>query len=153
MIKAESHYFFSMVFCLLNHTGLVELSCPIYSINLLVFWTVSSVFYDAFVITGKWRTKTNRDVITSPFTVDDHIKFHAFHVTSRDTKFVQKVSRLKLYLPGQKKTMNETILSHNNWYISYAKYNIQARGVMVIVVGNGHGDTSSNPGQDGLHFT
>ena len=23
-----------------------------------------------------------------------------------------------------------------------------ARGVVVIVVGNGHGDTSSNPGQD-----
>ena len=28
-----------------------------------------------------------------------------------------------------------------------------ARGVIVIVVGNGHGDTSSNSGQDGLHFT
>ena len=28
-----------------------------------------------------------------------------------------------------------------------------ARGVMVIVVGNGHGGTSSNPGQDWLHFT
>ena len=28
-----------------------------------------------------------------------------------------------------------------------------ARGVMVIVVGNGHGHTSSNPGQDWLHFT
>ena len=28
-----------------------------------------------------------------------------------------------------------------------------ARGVMVIVVGNGHGDTSSNPGRDSLHFT
>ena len=27
------------------------------------------------------------------------------------------------------------------------------RGVMVIVVGNGHGDTSSNPGRDSLHFT
>ena len=27
------------------------------------------------------------------------------------------------------------------------------RGVMVIVVGNGHGDTSSNPGPDWLHFT
>ena len=26
-------------------------------------------------------------------------------------------------------------------------------GVMVIVVGNGHGDTSSNPEQDWLHFT
>ena len=28
-----------------------------------------------------------------------------------------------------------------------------ARGVMVIVVGNRHGDTSSNPGRDWLHFT
>ena len=28
-----------------------------------------------------------------------------------------------------------------------------ARGVMVIVVGNGHGNTSSNPGWDWLHFT
>ena len=28
-----------------------------------------------------------------------------------------------------------------------------ARGVMVIVVGKGHGDTSSNPGRDWLHFT
>ena len=28
-----------------------------------------------------------------------------------------------------------------------------ARGVMVIVVGNGHGDTSSNPGRDWLHST
>ena len=28
-----------------------------------------------------------------------------------------------------------------------------AHGVMVIVVGNGHGDTSSNPGRVWLHFT
>ena len=28
-----------------------------------------------------------------------------------------------------------------------------ARGVMVIVVGNEHGDTSSNPGRDWSHFT
>ena len=28
-----------------------------------------------------------------------------------------------------------------------------ARGVMVIVVGNEHGDMSSNPGRDWLHFT
>ena len=27
-----------------------------------------------------------------------------------------------------------------------------ARGVIVIVVGNEHGDTSSNPGRDGSHF-
>ena len=29
---------------------------------------------------------------------------------------------------------------------------IVARGVMFIVVGNGHGDTNSNPGRDWLHF-
>ena len=28
-----------------------------------------------------------------------------------------------------------------------------ARGVIVIVVGNEHGDMSSNPGRDWLHFT
>ena len=28
-----------------------------------------------------------------------------------------------------------------------------ARGVMVIVTGYGHGDTSSNTGPDWLHFT
>ena len=28
-----------------------------------------------------------------------------------------------------------------------------ACGVIVIVVGNEHGDTSSNPGRDRLHFT
>ena len=28
-----------------------------------------------------------------------------------------------------------------------------ARGVMVIVLENGHGDTSSNPDRDWLHFT
>ena len=28
-----------------------------------------------------------------------------------------------------------------------------ARGTMVIVMGNGHGNTSSNPGRDWLHFT
>ena len=31
--------------------------------------------------------------------------------------------------------------------------NKTARGVMVILVGNGHGDTSSKPGRDWLHFT
>ena len=30
---------------------------------------------------------------------------------------------------------------------------ICARGIMVIDVGNGHGDSSSNPGREWLHFT
>ena len=39
------------------------------------------------------------------------------------------------------------------WCNSYWKKKGVACGVMVIVVGNGHGDTSSNPGQDRLHFS
>ena len=44
----------------------------------------------------------------------------------------------------------------NNWdkFKDLYKENLGgARGVMVIVVGNGHGDSSSNPGRDRLHFT
>ena len=40
------------------------------------------------------------------------------------------------------------------WFYSYYTINFGgARGVMVIVAGYGHGDTSSNPGPDWLHFT
>ena len=35
---------------------------------------------------------------------------------------------------------------------TFGKYG-GARSVMAIVVGNGHGDTSSNPGREWLHFT
>ena len=38
-------------------------------------------------------------------------------------------------------------------YFHYINSLLGARGVMVIVVGNGHGDTSSNPGWDWLYFT
>ena len=38
--------------------------------------------------------------------------------------------------------------------IEYTSMSIKcARGVMGIVAGNGHGDTSSNPERDWLHFT
>ena len=42
------------------------------------------------------------------------------------------------------------------WTMAYFfpyQYQGGARGVMVIVTGYGHGDTSSIPGQDWLHFT
>ena len=42
------------------------------------------------------------------------------------------------------------VISNNN---STNIYYEDAHGVMAIVVGNGHGDTSSNPGRDWLHFT
>ena len=38
-------------------------------------------------------------------------------------------------------------------YIYIYIYIGSARGVMVIVVGNEHGDTSPNPGRDWLHCT
>ena len=38
------------------------------------------------------------------------------------------------------------ILQDRCWVVHKAF--VRARGVMVIVVGNGHGDTSSNPGRD-----
>ena len=44
------------------------------------------------------------------------------------------------------------VLWHNLCGLLNAK-SVGACGVMVIVVGNGHGDTSLNPGRDWLHFT
>ena len=55
-------------------------------------------------------------------------------------------------------------LGQGNYEEKKSEYNIHwrcpwcngfggARGLMVIVVGNEHGDTSSNPGRDCLHFT
>ena len=45
------------------------------------------------------------------------------------------------------------ICTNINFTPLYIYICIHAHGVMVIVGGNGHGDTSSNPGRDSLHFT
>ena len=45
------------------------------------------------------------------------------------------------------------ILNTLNFYGGACGVNGGARGVMVIVEGIGHNDTSSNPGRDWLHFT
>ena len=45
-----------------------------------------------------------------------------------------------------------TLVSYLNPDTVY-RYISNIYGVMVIVVGNGHGDTSSNPRRDWLHFT
>ena len=44
-------------------------------------------------------------------------------------------------------------INHFSLIILYHSVCGGARGVVVIVVENGHGDTSSNPGRDWLHFT
>ena len=39
------------------------------------------------------------------------------------------------------------------WYLHDTSCHGGARGVIVIIVGNEHGDTSSNPARNSLHFT
>ena len=46
--------------------------------------------------------------------------------------------------------MDLALITYNVWIA--IKPN-QARGVIVIIVGNEHSDTSSNPGRDWLHIT
>ena len=48
---------------------------------------------------------------------------------------------------------NLSIAFHNFTWCMMTSLNGGAHGVMVIVAGYGHGDTSSNPGPDWLHFT
>ena len=44
------------------------------------------------------------------------------------------------------------LLHHSCWSL-IRRYIGSAYGVMVIIIGNGHDDSSSNPRQDWLHFT
>ena len=62
--------------------------------------------------------------------------------------------RLEKKLYGNYKRMLREILN-KSWRQHHTRHQLfgGARGVMVIVIGNGHGDTSSNPGRDWLHFT
>ena len=46
-----------------------------------------------------------------------------------------------------------SIYQKNENLVKSEKEKTTFRGVMIIVIGNGHGDTSSNPGRDRLHFT
>ena len=41
----------------------------------------------------------------------------------------------------------------SNMYLTITIPQTRAHGVVVIVVGNEHGDTSSYPGRDWLHYT
>ena len=61
-----------------------------------------------------------------------------------------------MYRGMKQKQRYVTLVCQNRPYIYiyiYIERERCARGVMVIVVGNGHDDTTSNPGPDWLHFT
>ena len=49
--------------------------------------------------------------------------------------------------------MHEDLHRPSSTFKGYHNAQLLGGGVMVIVVENGHGDTSSNPGRDWLHFT
>ena len=55
--------------------------------------------------------------------------------------------KLNIFEPPSNSLMKKNLITQ--YPIQYGG----ARGVMVIFVGNRHGDTSSNPGRDWLHFT
>ena len=62
--------------------------------------------------------------------------------------------RLAYFEPSKTRLSYHTLININlSWTIPHIRCIRGARGVMVIAVGNGHGDTSSNPGRDWLHFT
>ena len=50
-------------------------------------------------------------------------------------------------------SLSDCLVSYQGHSLGKSYYYGSVRGVMVIVVGNGHGATSSNPGRDRLHFT
>ena len=77
------------------------------------------------------------------------LEFHVCTINkSAHTKKVWKHIECTLYV-GVSRSAIASELGHQNTTCEFGG----ARGVMVIVVGNGHGDTSSNPGRDWLHFT
>ena len=68
----------------------------------------------------------------------------------------------KTYQPPKNMITQQVFLGFAKYYRMYVKLKNSikqstkkggARGVMVIVVGNGHGGKSSNLGRDWLHFT
>ena len=73
---------------------------------------------------------------------------------TRKTEETDKNSRwgedLKVWWWEQTK-IHSTVCQCGHWNLYH--YWCCACGVMVIVIGNGHGDTSPNPGRDWLHFT
>ena len=58
-----------------------------------------------------------------------------------------KSASMKLRIPSHPTTYREVIPGVEANLLN-SDMIINARGVMIIVVGNGHGDTSSNPGRD-----
>ena len=110
-------------------------------------------------------------IVTSPtsrntHSVDCSVQVDVLRLKKKINKIrgllIQKGSHLNLYNRPMETNGNNWTLSWNvcGSHLMSRKVvdadcweNWGARGVMVIVVGNEHGDTSSNPGRGWVHFT
>ena len=71
-----------------------------------------------------------------------------FAKTKKEVEILIQAVRIYSYDVGMEFAIEKCTM------LQYNAYNFRgARGVIVIVVGNEHSDTSSNPGRDWLHFT
>ena len=103
----------------------------------------------------KWRERI-RDIFVLAARHDDDdekkklsqtycISFHFFFLFLLNVKFTR-------FLHFQILSLSLSIYRFLSFFL-LSLHKFKAHGVMVIVVGNGHGDASSNPGRDWLHFT
>ena len=116
------------------------------------------------ILNKSWRQhptkhKTIRQPTSITKTIQVRLTRHAGHCWRRGDELISDVF---LWTPTYAEQNQDVQLEHT--YSSYVRIRDVAlkicqrrwggaRGVMVIVVGNGHGDTSSNPGRGWLHFT
>ena len=78
----------------------------------------------------------------------DTLAYHSSDISSSKTR-ARFHAKLRYYIQIQVLVPHTSIYI----YIYICIWKGGARGVMAIVVGIGHDDTSSNPGRDWLHFT
>ena len=85
-----------------------------------------------------------------------HTHTHSLYTYIEREKLKNKIIQTEEFNVKECQRSNVSVLlnhlqERNGWYRMMLGGG--APGVIVIVVGNGHGDTSLNPGRDWLHFT
>ena len=124
---------------------LVSLYCIILYSTILSIWYMKTLFKWSILYVCEPYSPINQ--FPSPFFTSLYLisGWSSCHIKCYDVFFI--LLNLLLFFDDEWK--------HNHnfmWTITFIYFG-GARGVMVIVVGNEHGDTSSNPGRDWFPFT
>ena len=117
------------------------------------------ILADMNVIKKKLNKQRKRIVKSA----EDHIlsksdtdQFHKFFKLIKEGGAIEGPAKIRVGLTFSAPFSNRIVTGYR-WDHTFSKMNViarvGARGIMVIVVGNGHGGTISNPGRDWLHFT